>query len=243
MAHARKKKFDFSRVGKKIVVPKFGDVFIGSTNKNSSKKAPEMLYISTTPSFTAQESLPEISKEDLKKKFQFNEKDLNEPRLATYLDVAVLRCLFTSQWIEEGINWGLNFIYRRLETISKLKEKKAELSFRSSSLPIPKRKVEVNLLEKLEPKSCRPKTDFNNENNLDTRTNSQLKTSFNELRRSSFSGLPGWLLLERKLNYILVSMKENFDDSLSYRVIGISSIDKQHFKCLIWQTWKRKSET
>lgn len=32
---------------------------------------------------------------------------------ATFLDVAVLRCLFVSQWPEEGVFWALNFLYRR----------------------------------------------------------------------------------------------------------------------------------
>ena len=34
-------------------------------------------------------------------------------RAATFLDVAVLRCLFISQWGEEGIHWALQFLYRR----------------------------------------------------------------------------------------------------------------------------------
>lgn len=32
---------------------------------------------------------------------------------ATYLDVAVLRCLFISQWLEEGIFWALKYLYQR----------------------------------------------------------------------------------------------------------------------------------
>ncbi|KAK7065543.1 Protein unc-80 [Halocaridina rubra] len=38
---------------------------------------------------------------------------LTDPTLATFLDVAVLRCLFVHQWMEEGVYWALNFIYRR----------------------------------------------------------------------------------------------------------------------------------
>lgn len=34
-------------------------------------------------------------------------------RAATFLDVAVLRCLFVSQWGEEGVYWALQFLYRR----------------------------------------------------------------------------------------------------------------------------------
>lgn len=38
---------------------------------------------------------------------------LVDPTLATFLDVAVMRCLFVPQWMEEGVYWALNFIYRR----------------------------------------------------------------------------------------------------------------------------------
>lgn len=34
-------------------------------------------------------------------------------RAATFLDVAVVRCLFVSQWQEEGIFWALQFLYNR----------------------------------------------------------------------------------------------------------------------------------
>lgn len=33
--------------------------------------------------------------------------------MATYLDVAVLRCLFTSQWLEEGVDWAFQYIHKR----------------------------------------------------------------------------------------------------------------------------------
>lgn len=32
---------------------------------------------------------------------------------ATFLDVATLRCLFTSQWQEEGVYWALHYLYNR----------------------------------------------------------------------------------------------------------------------------------
>lgn len=34
-------------------------------------------------------------------------------RAATFLDVAVLRCLFVPQWQEEGVYWALQFLYHR----------------------------------------------------------------------------------------------------------------------------------
>lgn len=206
IAHARKSKFFSSRVEKKVAAPKFGDVFIGANGEKQSKAAGELAdpcdpfsSIPPPPPSRATESPAAaegefMSREDLKKKHEFNEKEQVEPFLATYLDVAVLRCLFTSQWIEEGIEWALHFLFRRLEAISKYREKRRETLFRSSSLPTPKRKSGER--NQTESKSCRPKnTDSNNEASIGANgENTQLKTGasgFQESRRSSFSGLPG----------------------------------------------------
>lgn len=35
---------------------------------------------------------------------------------ATFLDVAVLRCLFITHWQEEGIYWALHYLYNRCYT-------------------------------------------------------------------------------------------------------------------------------
>ena len=121
---------------------------------------------------------------------EFSEKDLIEPSLATYLDVAVIRCLFTSQWIEDGIDWALHYILRRLESISKLKENCQKSRCRSNSLQVPKRE---SFSEKQESKASRPKTEPNtNESTLSAIGEGKLKTSFQDVRRSSFSGLPGF---------------------------------------------------
>lgn len=63
--------------------------------------------------------------------------------LATFMDVAVLRCIFIPHWDEEGVIWGLTFILKRLEEVAALKELIAkEKSLvqrpRSHSLPAPK---------------------------------------------------------------------------------------------------------
>lgn len=42
---------------------------------------------------------------------------LADPSMARFLDVAVLRCLFASQWLEEGILWSLLFLEKRLVEI------------------------------------------------------------------------------------------------------------------------------
>src|SRR5699024_4684450 len=132
-----------------------------------------------------------MSREELKKRHEFNEKDLVEPFLATYLDVAVLRCLFTSQWIEEGIEWALSYLHRRLETISKYKEKRKVALFRSASLPIPRRKAEERTVERVaeaaaaaaatKAKAVCSKEAESSEGGLKT------TGPFREARRSSFS--------------------------------------------------------
>lgn len=36
--------------------------------------------------------------------------------LATFMDVAVLRCLFIAHWEEEGVHWGLSYMLKRYES-------------------------------------------------------------------------------------------------------------------------------
>ncbi|XP_030370602.1 protein unc-80 homolog [Scaptodrosophila lebanonensis] len=65
---------------------------------------------------------------------------------ATFLDVAVLRCLFISHWQEEGIFWSLQYIYNRLSEIGE----DAAITLnqprkRSNSLPIPQ--IEISLYQ------------------------------------------------------------------------------------------------
>ncbi|XP_063871430.1 protein unc-80 homolog isoform X10 [Scylla paramamosain] len=69
---------------------------------------------------------------------------LLDPTLATFLDVAVMRCLFVPQWMEEGVYWALNFIYRRLQDIGEETGTSAPPRRRSNSLPIPKIHVSLH---------------------------------------------------------------------------------------------------
>ncbi|XP_052748646.1 protein unc-80 homolog isoform X2 [Galleria mellonella] len=62
---------------------------------------------------------------------------------ATFLDVATLRCLFTSQWQEEGVYWALHYLYNRLRDICDDISKQTQPRKRSNSLPIPKIEVSV----------------------------------------------------------------------------------------------------
>ncbi|KAJ9574018.1 hypothetical protein L9F63_008615, partial [Diploptera punctata] len=76
---------------------------------------------------------------------------------ATFLDVAVLRCLFISQWQEEGVYWALQFYYHRLREISEDSSTQQQPRKRSNSLPIPK--IEVSLYQSPELKK-RESKDF-----------------------------------------------------------------------------------
>ncbi|KAL1453472.1 hypothetical protein WDU94_007607 [Cyamophila willieti] len=69
---------------------------------------------------------------------------------ATFMDVAVLRCLFISQWPEEGVYWALQFIYHRLRDLNEEKVCQQQPRRRSNSLPIPK--IEVSFYQSPEMK-------------------------------------------------------------------------------------------
>ena len=71
-------------------------------------------------------------------------------RAATFLDVAVIRCLFISQWQEEGIFWALQFLYNRLRRINEDNSTQQMPRRRSNSLPIPK--IEVSIYQSPESK-------------------------------------------------------------------------------------------
>lgn len=62
---------------------------------------------------------------------------------ATFLDVAVLRCLFITHWQEEGVYWALHYMYNRLRDISEDSANQQPPRRRSNSLPIPKIEVSV----------------------------------------------------------------------------------------------------
>ncbi|CAH1139308.1 unnamed protein product [Phyllotreta striolata] len=64
---------------------------------------------------------------------------------ATFLDVAVLRCLFITLWQEEGIYWALLFLFNRLRDINDESVGQQQPRKRSNSLPIPK--IEVSLYQ------------------------------------------------------------------------------------------------
>ncbi|XP_049870612.1 protein unc-80 homolog [Pectinophora gossypiella] len=92
---------------------------------------------------------------------------------ATFLDVATLRCLFTSTWQEEGVYWALHYLYNRLRDICDDISKQTQPRKRSNSLPIPKIEVSIyqspemkerdslkNFMEVPEPKDISPITEI-----------------------------------------------------------------------------------
>ncbi|KAL3277360.1 hypothetical protein HHI36_012710 [Cryptolaemus montrouzieri] len=77
---------------------------------------------------------------------------------ATFLDVAVLRCLFITLWQEEGIYWALHYMYNRLRDISEATSGQQQPRRRSNSLPIPK--IEVSLYQSTESRKSDGNKDF-----------------------------------------------------------------------------------
>ncbi|KRZ42456.1 Protein unc-80 [Trichinella pseudospiralis] len=64
---------------------------------------------------------------------------------ATYMDVAVVRCLFIRQWAESGVYWALCYYYNRLRQIYEDTMQASFSRHRSFSMPIPsERKVGVS---------------------------------------------------------------------------------------------------
>lgn len=61
------------------------------------------------------ESKPEEPAGVLESKSSSSKVSKVDVTMATYLDVAVLRCLFISQWLEEGIHWALKYLFQRYQ--------------------------------------------------------------------------------------------------------------------------------
>ncbi|XP_038122393.1 protein unc-80 homolog isoform X5 [Culex quinquefasciatus] len=65
---------------------------------------------------------------------------------ATFLDVAVLRCLFISHWQEDGVYWSLHYLNNRLRDISEETAiPPSQPRRRSNSLPIPQ--IEISMYQ------------------------------------------------------------------------------------------------
>lgn len=92
-----------------------------------------------TSSSTEKESL------DTDPKFATNASKF-DVNAATFLDVAVLRCLFISHWQEDGVYWALHYLNNRLREINEEATlPPSQPRRRSNSLPIPQ--IEVSLYQ------------------------------------------------------------------------------------------------
>lgn len=105
---------------------------------------------------------------------------------ASYMDVAVLRCLFVRHWSEEGVSWGLRYIYQKLLDISSDLAQKKFFRKRSRSVPVPKLKVTF-----ASPSPLQSKTDLDLDSSDKRRAPGweQLKlTEFGKMKSRSSSG-------------------------------------------------------
>uniref|UniRef100_A0A8D9ERC4 Protein unc-80 homolog n=1 Tax=Cacopsylla melanoneura TaxID=428564 RepID=A0A8D9ERC4_9HEMI len=118
-----------------------------TSETSKSHGLPESHSRSDLHRVTSQTSPPLASTKDSKPHTAEKERDMNS---ATFMDVAVLRCLFISQWPEEGVYWALQFIYHRLRDLNEEKVCQQQPRRRSNSLPIPK--IEVSLYQSPEMK-------------------------------------------------------------------------------------------
>lgn len=93
--------------------------------------------------------------------YEVDQKDL---AAANYLDIAVLRCLFVSNWKEDGIYWGLHYMYNRLREIGdEAKITSLTRKNRSNSLPIPQIAISKASKNKAESTSSTNSSEFSSE--------------------------------------------------------------------------------
>ncbi|VEN40785.1 unnamed protein product, partial [Callosobruchus maculatus] len=117
----------------------------GVDNKSTGKPPMQKTGSSTDKDSLDSSKVPSVEakqKEEGGGKAPGHTNDLNA---ATFLDVAVLRCLFITHWQEDGIYWALAFLYNRLREINEEAASQQQPRKRSNSLPIPK--IEVSLYQ------------------------------------------------------------------------------------------------
>ncbi|KAE8737653.1 hypothetical protein FOCC_FOCC016879, partial [Frankliniella occidentalis] len=121
-------------------------------DKSDSKEEPHSGHKPTKPSVSP--SAPKLTTAPSVSQQSTSTSAGEPPRLdlsaATFLDVAVLRCLFIPQWQEEGVFWALQFLYHRLRDVAEERAHQQQPRRRSNSLPIPK--IEVSLYQSPEQK-------------------------------------------------------------------------------------------
>ncbi|XP_023210931.1 protein unc-80 homolog [Centruroides sculpturatus] len=170
----------------------FGNVFLGAgdIDLNKSNGFPAPKTATSTPSQEDDIKCNKTSKSTEsfrpeKKNKSFISSDVC---MATYLDVAVLRCLFISQWLEEGVHWALQYLYNRFQSIAEKRAEEIKPRKRSNSLPIPK--IEITFYQSPEhtARDCITSVENTELFTLDSSYFPSHHTSLQEL--CHFSGLP-----------------------------------------------------
>ncbi|XP_017847563.1 protein unc-80 homolog [Drosophila busckii] len=119
-----------------------------SMNSRDKEKAPSTKFEFDQQELTRGASMKERRSASIDKETDSDKSDSVKADVsaATFLDVAVMRCLFISHWQEEGIFWSLQYLYNRLSEIGE----EAAITLnqprkRSNSLPIPQ--IEISLYQ------------------------------------------------------------------------------------------------
>lgn len=97
-----------------------------------------------------------------KEPLKSDKEKLSDPSMATYLDVAVLRCLFTSQWLEEGVDWALNYMIQRRVPLSPLTQLNYVLGRSEESVPSHAHTLELYNKCTTSEKKCTPCSSLGN---------------------------------------------------------------------------------
>ncbi|XP_067144484.1 protein unc-80 homolog isoform X1 [Centruroides vittatus] len=170
----------------------FGNVFLGAgdIDLNKSNGFPAPKTATSTPSQEDDIKCNKTSKSTEsfrpeKKNKSFISSDVC---MATYLDIAVLRCLFISQWLEEGVHWALQYLCNRFQSIAEKRAEEIKPRKRSNSLPIPK--IEITFYQSPEhtARDCITSVENTELFTLDSSYFPSHHTSLQEL--CHFSGLP-----------------------------------------------------
>lgn len=84
-------------------------------NSRDKEKAPSTKFEFDQQELTRGASMKEKRSASIEKESETDKSESAKADVsaATFLDVAVLRCLFISHWQEEGIFWSLQYLYNR----------------------------------------------------------------------------------------------------------------------------------
>lgn len=102
--------------------------------------------VSTFPDIFQQ---PSTSKTDPVADEEVEETQANDPTMATYLDVAVIRALLITHWQEEGVTWALKYLLNRIEQMQTFLSSRTSPRQRSNSLPSGEKRTSIGTVEQM----------------------------------------------------------------------------------------------